>query len=142
MDIKAELLAALAQILGEKPEGYYFAGLFFSLLGIAISLYHASRSRDKLSENTPFKFSWYFLIWDNFRRIIVTLIVMFILFRMFDLTEIWQMVGLGVGVALSLDKIIKLMMDKWDFLCNLLSQDRSELPAKAIIINTENETTN
>lgn len=125
-----QLKAALEIIFGNKPDGYYIAGLFFSVLGILISLYHSSKKRDPQSPNTPVKFSLLFLIWDNFKRGSITLIVMFIVFRVWDVSDIILMIGVGIGVALSLDKLIELMMNKWDWICKLLSQDRDRFPQK------------
>lgn len=103
-------------ILGGKTGGYYLAGFFFSFLAILISLYSYSLTRDKESKNTPVKFSLFFLIWDNAKRIIVGLIVMFILFRAADLSNIYAMLAVGFGVGISLDKIIQLLMNKSNLL--------------------------
>lgn len=125
-----EMSAAFDIILGDKPDGYYLAGLFFSVIGILISLYHSSTKRDKLSANTPVNFSWYFLVWDNIKRGFTTLVVMFVVFRVFNLVEVWQTVGVGIGLSVGLDKIVELLMNKWDWLCKVLSQDRNNLPTK------------
>ena len=111
---------------GGKSFGYYLAGFFFAGLAILISLYQSSRKRDVNSPNTPVQFSWRFLLWDNFKRAVTTLIVMFILFRVFDLGTPTLMIAVGFCVSLAFDQIIAAMMKWSDAICNLLSSDRSK----------------
>ena len=117
-------------IFGGKPASYYLAGLFFSILAILLSLYHSSKKRDPLSPSTPFRFSWWFLIWDNCKRAGATLIVMFILFRALDLSEVWGMIGVGFAVSLFLDKLIEWLMKRSEIICKLLGMDRDNFPQK------------
>ena len=117
---------ALLIISGGKSLGYYIAGFFFAGLAILLSLYHSSKNRDKNSINTPYNFSWRFLIWDNLKRVSATIIVMFILFRMFNLQEPYLMIGVGFIVSFFLDQMIELLMKSSDAICNLLSSDRSK----------------
>ena len=112
-------------VLGEKTGGYYIAGFFFSFLAILLSLYIHSKTRDKNSPSTPYNFSWKFLLWDNAKRIFAGMIVMFILFRAADLSNIYAMLGVGFTVAFSLDKIIQFLMDKSNVL-NFLQPDRKD----------------
>lgn len=136
--VTKETSAALQTIKGDKPAGYYLAGFVFSLAGIFISLYWSSTRRNKQSNNTPDKFSIWFLVFDNAKRIVISLIVGFLLFRMFDLFEIWEMVGVGIGVTVGLDQIIEIMMNRWDWVCQLLKQDRSKL----VITKTDTDAQN
>lgn len=114
---------AIGIITGGKTGGYYLAGFFFSFLAILLSLYIHSRTRDKNSPSTPYNFSWTFLLWDNFKRIVAGIIVMFILFRAADLSNIYAMLAVGFGVAFSLDKIIEFLMEKSNIL-DILKSDR------------------
>lgn len=108
---------ALKIIMGDKTGGYYIAGFFFSFLAILLSLFViAKKRRDPDSPATPRKFSLSFLIGDNIKRIGATMIVMFLLFRMFDLSNVLHMVGVGFGVAFGFDKIIQFLIDKTDIL--------------------------
>lgn len=111
-------------IMGDKSGGYYIAGFFFSGLGMIISLYHNSRKRDKDSPDTPYNFSWRFLIWDNVKRTITTLAVMFILYRTMDLSDVSKMIGVGITVTIALDKVVGFIMKKYEWVCNLLSMKR------------------
>jgi hypothetical protein len=125
------ILEAKKIILGEdKSLGYYFAGEFFATLGILISLYWSSRKRNKLSPDTPYHFSWLFLIWDNCKKAGITLIVEFILFRCFDLHAVLMMLAVGILVSASLDQILEFLMNQSDKLCQLLGMNRQKFPEK------------
>ena len=119
------LAETLSLIFGEKPFSYYLAGFFFSFLAIVLSLYMHSRKRDKHSPETPYNFSWRFLLWDNTKRIIASLILMFIFFRAWDLTNIFLQIGLGFAVSFGLDKLLQFLMDKTDF-WKFLQSDREK----------------
>jgi hypothetical protein len=114
-------------IAGGKQLSYYLAGFFFAALGILLSLYQSSRSRDKLSPSTPLKFSWLFLIWDNMKRALITLVVMFILFRVLDLSYVPLMIGVGIVVSVALDRIIVLLMSWSDDIFDLLASQRKKM---------------
>ena len=120
------LKQTLEIILGDKQLSYYLAGFFFSGLAILLSLYHHSRKRDVESPNTPKKFSWTFLVWDNLKRIFITLIVMFILFRQLDLSDVWYQIGVGFLVSLCLDKVIEFLMKKSELVSKLMGMDREK----------------
>lgn len=117
------LAESLKIILGEKPLPYYVAGFVFSFLAILLSLYMHSKKRDKTSEATPIKYSWKFLLWDNTKRIVASLIVSFLFFRIFDLSDIKAMVGFGFFMAFGVDKVIQFLMERTDIL-NFLRMDR------------------
>lgn len=124
------LLDTLSRILGDKPGDYYLAGLFFSFLGILLGLYHSSKKRDPASPNTPENFSWIFLIWDNFKRVFMTLVVMFILFRVFDLSDTIMMISVGVICSLFLDKVIEYFISRSEALAKFMEMDRNKFPTK------------
>jgi len=124
------IIEAVNIILGGKSGGYYFAGFFFSGLAILLSLYHSSKKRNPLSPNTPENFSWMFLLWDNTKRVVATLIVIFILFRIFDLSEPLLMIGVGFLSALFLDKVIEALMNKSELISKLLGMNRDNFPQK------------
>ncbi len=126
------IIEAVNIILGGKSGGYYLAGFFFSGLAILLSLYHSSKKRDPKSTNTPENFSWVFLLWDNTKRVTATLIVMFILFRVFNLSEPLLMIGVGFISALFLDKVIEALMAKSETISKLLGMDRDKFPQKPI----------
>jgi len=120
---------ALQIITGGKSGGYYLAGFIFSLAAIFLSVYHHSIKRDKTSDNTPYRFSWKFFIVDNLKRAIAGLIVMFFLFRLFDLSDVKYMIGVGFAVAFGLDKIIQVLMKKTS-IADFLKIDREKVVEK------------
>lgn len=121
---------AIEIILGNKSIGYYLAGLFFTCLGILISLYHSSKRRDPHSTSTPYNFSWRFLIWDNTKRIVVSLIVVFLIFRGFELPNVFSQVAVGIVITIALDKVVEWLMEKSDLICDLLGMDRKKFMQK------------
>lgn len=68
-------------ILGTQDFPTYAAYFVFTLIGAIISLYVKSLKRDPDSKNTPRKFSWAFLIQDNFMRLVAGFLLSFIAFR-------------------------------------------------------------
>lgn len=114
-------------LTGDKEPSYYLSGFVFSFLAIILSMYLHSRKRDVDSPNTPRNFSYIFLIWDNFKRALASMIVMFIIFRVFDCSNVAVMISVGFFVALGVDKVIQWMMDNFNFL-NFLKTDRKNFP--------------
>lgn len=114
-------------VLGGKTGGYYLAGFIFCFMAIFLSLYLSSKKRDPNSPATPEKFSISFLIWDNAKRIAATFIVIFMLFRIFDLSNVIAMIGVGFFVAISLDKAIEFLMEKTNLL-KFLESNRDKFP--------------
>lgn len=110
-------------ILGDKAISYYLAGFVFTGLAIILSIYMHSKKRDINSSNTPVKFSWRFLVWDNAKRMVVGFILMFLMFRMFDFSNVFAMVGVGFFLSFGLDKAIQFLMEKTDIM-NFLKTDR------------------
>lgn len=53
----------------------------FLIIGITISVGFKSRTRDKLSPNTPYKFNLKFFIIDNFPRVLSSLLACFVVIR-------------------------------------------------------------
>lgn len=128
--MEKNILEALEIITGGRSGGYYISGLFFSLLAITLSVYMHSRKRNVLSINTPQKFSWLFMMWDNFKRAVVGLILMFLIFRLFDLADnVAAMIGVGFFVAFGLDKAIQWLMD-YTNIANFLKIDRTKITEK------------
>ena len=121
-----ELRDTLAIILGQHAPSYYLAGLFFAFLAILLSIYMKSRSSYKKALDTPDKFSWRFMLWDNGKRMFTSLILMFIFFRLINMEDsIGLMIGLGFAVAFSFDKLLQWLIDKTDFM-KFLQTDREK----------------
>ena len=113
-------ITEVAHILTDgKPYSYYIAGFIISFLAIILSLLHHSLGRDKYSTNTPIKYSFLFLLQDNLKRILAGMILMYLLFWLFDLSSKAAMIGVGFSVAFGMDKLIQFLMERtsiFDFL--------------------------
>ena len=57
------------------------------------------------------------------------LLAQFILFRAFDLSNIFAMLGVGFGVAFGLDQLLAFLMEKSDIF-NFLNMNRDNFKAK------------
>jgi hypothetical protein len=95
----------LKLVIGTDDVPLYAAMWFFSLAGIAISLLIDAKGRDKESERTPPAWSWNFFWSDNFRRLITTVLLVFIALRFSN--EL-----LGVDISLWASFLIGLGFDK------------------------------
>lgn len=133
---------------GGKPEWYYTISLIFSLIGVLISLYAASRTRDKTVTTTPQKFDLKFLLWDNAKRVFVTLIVMYVIFRFIPFAkgtgitdnELKIMIGVGVIVATSFDQVLFWIMQYNERVKDFFTMDREKYMQKKS--QDEKDTTN
>lgn len=129
--MKQEIIKAIQDTLviigGGKGLPYYMAGFFFSFLTIWLSIYLHSQKRDINSPNTPYNFSYTFFIWDNLKRAIASLTVMFLIFRLFDCSNVMVMVSVGFFVSFGVDKVIEWMMNNFNFL-NFLKTNRDKFP--------------
>ncbi|MDD4970754.1 MAG: hypothetical protein PHT07_15110 [Paludibacter sp.] len=84
-------------VFGNFSLPMFVALYFFAVVGIALNLLNHANSRDQNSPNTPQKFSHWFLIKDNRRRLAMDIISLFITIRFmqfiinFDVTnpEAW-----------------------------------------------------
>ncbi len=114
-------------ILGGVTIPYYAAAAVFCFLAIILSMYIGSRKRNVQSQSTPELFSWSFLIWDNAKRIVVGMILMFLFFR-FAVPAIGRQLsmevafGIGCFLSMGLDQAIGFLKQKFD----LLQMDREK----------------
>lgn len=92
---------------------YFFAAYFFALVGVGISLLLQTNNRDVSSKNTPVAFSYRFLIADNWKRIVLSVLLIYVTLRFTqeitgqELTMFWALV-----IGLGLDKIAQLLKDR------------------------------
>lgn len=97
-------------LLGPLSIADYAAGMIFAVLGAIISLRLQANTRDKLSEETPFKFSWGFLLQDNLQRLVTGFVITFVVFRFAPeilQTDFSMFIALMVGFAF--DKLLELI---------------------------------
>jgi hypothetical protein len=89
----------------DNPEK--FLGLiFFALVGVMLSLLLQTTARNPNSESTPFKFSWKFLWKDNVKRILASIVLIYVALRFspqligVDITEFF-----AFAIGFGLDKL-------------------------------------
>lgn len=90
----------LELMLGTTDVPTYLAALTFALIGAILSLRRKANKRDELSNNTPIKFSWRFLLQDNFQQFFTGLLITFLAFRFsneFYGQDVTMMFALGIG---------------------------------------------
>lgn len=102
-------------IFGEGCAAKIAATLFYAYAGAFVSLLFQAVKRDPKSSNTPYHFSWNFLWSDNVKRILRSIIIIFISVRFskeffgVDATMYFAFL-LGLGI----DKISEFIKNKND----------------------------
>lgn len=100
-----------------------FAALFvFAMIGLFINLLIHATTRDQNSTSTPVAFSFKFLIWDNWKRIILVWLTIFISIRfasmIFDFetgNKNWYLIA-AVLIGLAYDKLAEIWKEKTNWL--------------------------
>jgi hypothetical protein len=101
------------QLLGSLSPSEFLAAIFFALVGLVISLLLQSNVRDVKSDNTPFHFDWGFLLLDNWKRIVLSILMIYISIRFYaDIFGQPITMFLALGIGFGLDKISQLIKDK------------------------------
>lgn len=103
----------LKDILGTEIWQPFVTQMFMALIGVSISLLLHAQTRDKYSPATPVKFSIGFLIVDNWKRVVLSLLLIYVFIRFFpeifgiNLSLFWCL-----AIGLSLDKLAQWLKDK------------------------------
>jgi hypothetical protein len=87
--------------------------LWWAGIGIIVSLLWHAATRDASAPSTPYKFDFLFLLKDNWKRILLSCLEVYIVlvfFKEFTGLELSRFWCLAIG--LSLDKISQLIKDK------------------------------
>lgn len=105
-------------VLTGKTEPDVFMGFcFFAILGITLSLLWHTNTRDATSTATPLKFSWIFMLRDNVKRIIASLITVYVCLRFtpeiltIQLNDFW-----AFAIGLGFDKLSEFVKNKTNLL--------------------------
>ena len=107
-------------LTGQTDPGLFIACLFFAGLGILFVLLMGTRLRDPRSINSPRYFSWQYLWSDNTRRILASILAVYLTLRFmpeltgWELNE-WKAVIVGTawdGIALFLKQKTDLLDPK------------------------------
>lgn len=98
-------------ILGNSTPAAFAAAMFFAILTAVAMWSFRVKKRDPLSLRTPYKFSLGFFFADNIRRIVGTLIFIFLCVRV---SQFWigpeYVVYFSVGIGLVSDKLALLAL--------------------------------
>lgn len=68
-------------LLGFIPAGFFLAMLFFSAIGVLMALLIDAQKRDQNSASTPKKFSFWFLLKDNWKTILLSVLAILVTLR-------------------------------------------------------------
>jgi mannose/fructose/N-acetylgalactosamine-specific phosphotransferase system component IIC len=68
-------------LLGYIPAVMFLAMIGFAAVGVAMALLIDSQKRDQNSKNTPVKFSFRFLLKDNWKTIVLTFLAILVTLR-------------------------------------------------------------
>lgn len=103
--------------LGTDNVQYFIALFFFACLGAIISLLIQSNMRDVKSQSTPVKFSWSFFFLDNWKRIVFSLLIIYVAIRFSsELLHVTLGPFSALGIGLGLDKVSELIKNNTGFL--------------------------
>lgn len=107
-------------ILGDVSIATYAAAFFFSFIVIFLNVIIVSLNKYKKAEGTPEKWSFSFAMIDNAKRMIATMMMMFLFYRFAstiiakELSMEWA-VGVGIGITFGLDKMMGWLKSKFNF---------------------------
>lgn len=107
----------ITAVLGTDSIIAFITLAFFAFVGVMLSLLMQTTKRDPTSVNTPFEFSWKFLMSDNAKRFLAGVILIYLALRFtpelfgIKINEFWAF-GIGFGS----DKIAEFVKTKTDFL--------------------------
>jgi hypothetical protein len=105
------------QILGTDSYQAFITQYFFAMVGATISLLLHGANRDVKEPSTPNCFSFSFLLKDNWKRILLNLLVIFVTIRFFkEITGYKLSLFFCLAIGIGYDKLLQFMKDKADFL--------------------------
>ena len=92
----------LERLLGTNDTTYIIATLFFAMIGVAIGLLIHFDDRNKTDPTNPTKFSFTFLVKDNWRRILLNFLLILVTIRFCQQitgVQLNEFVALLIGVS-------------------------------------------
>jgi len=104
--------------------GTMFSALFvFAMIGVAINLLMHANSRDQNSPDTPVKFSFKFLLQDNWKRILLGILLIYVSIRFISILFVIDVSGnnelylfAAVIIGFIYDKLGEIIKEKSNFL--------------------------
>ena len=122
----------LHNIIGSSGLAHFVSLMFFALLGATVNLLSNVSKRDKLSPATPVDFSLVFLIRDNWKRCVSSLLLIYLFVRFMPLllpAQVYDAIDgdveflLAILIGFSFDKLSEFLKDK----AKILSVNREVL---------------
>lgn len=108
----------IKEILGTETWQAFTILLFFAFVGVAISLLIHANNRDPQSASTPYQFSFKFLLLDNWKRIALNLLLIYVTIRFFtDITGLQLKSFYALAIGIGYDQLAKVVKDKTNILC-------------------------
>ncbi|UAY56277.1 hypothetical protein [Arachidicoccus terrestris] len=107
----------LKDILGVATIQEFLTQAFFAFVGVVISLLIHGATKYKEAVGTPVKFSLWFLLKDNAKRILLNILLIYATLRFFpditgiDITFFWCLI-----IGLCYDRLAQLLKSKTDIL--------------------------
>ena len=68
-------------VFGVVPSGMFIAMVIFAAIGVTMALLGDAQTRDQNSTNTPQKFSFWFLLKDNWKTILLSFLAVLLTLR-------------------------------------------------------------
>lgn len=114
----------IKDILGADTWQAFATQYFFAIVGVIISLLIHSNKRDVNAPTTPYKFKLTFLLLDNWKRIVLNLLLIYITIRFFkEITGVELSLFFCLLVGIGFDKLAEWIKTK----ASLLDVDRSKI---------------
>lgn len=119
-------------LFGVQGMGYFLTLFFWALIGATINLTMGVNKRDALSESTPVAFSIKFLLLDNWKRMLNSFLVIWVMLRFYPEIlpkEVYDAIPetaellFAVLIGFSFDKLSEIIKEK----ANILSVNREKI---------------
>lgn len=103
----------MKDFLGTTDVGAFMTLFLFAIIGMAISLLLHGANREPTTSTTPYKFSLSFLFLDNWKRIVLNILVLFAAVRFYpDIFNEPINPFLSFGIGLGFDKVVQMIKDR------------------------------
>jgi len=104
-------------LIGTTDTHYFLMAFFFAMVGVTISLLMHANARETVDQDKQCKFSWQTLLKNNWKRILLSLILIFCCLRFINelfnvqLTMFW-----ALAIGFGWDKLSQILKDKTNIL--------------------------
>lgn len=115
----------LQNLIGAGSAQHFLSLMFFALIGATANLWHNVKKRDVYSDSTPMDFNFWFMLQDNFKRMVATLILIYLFVRFMPLlipSGVYETIAgdvefvLAALIGFGFDKLSEFLKDKLKFL--------------------------